>query len=293
VTFLIVGWWPVSENLHDWIDSREEVGDVITEWPAAALQATLDRDDPPLREGDGLPPLWHWLYFLPTVPHSSLGREGHVRLGGFLPPVPLPRRMFAGGRTEFLAPLRIGQRARRVGRVVSVDEKQGRSGPLVFVTVRYEVITDKGPALWEEQDLVYREEAARPEVPEPGTEPIPSATWVRTVTPNEVMLFRFSALTFNAHRIHYDHPYVTEIEKYPDLIVHGPLTALLLADLAHRHHPGTMRHFSFRGRAPLFADGPITLLGGMEAEDQAGLSAWSHDRRLAMSAAARFGADVD
>jgi 3-methylfumaryl-CoA hydratase len=278
----------VNEQLTDWIGTSEETEDLITLWPAAALQATLDFPDPPLQEGDELPPLWHWLYFLPTVPGSGLGQEGHARLGGFLPPVPLPRRMFAGGRTEFFAPLRIGQRARRVGTVVSVEEKQGRSGALVFVTVRYEVGTAAGLALTEEQDLVYREAPSGSETPAPGTDPIPAGAWTRTITPNEVMLFRFSALTFNAHRIHYDYPYVTGTEGYPHLIVHGPLTALLLADLARRNGPGSVRQFTFRGRAPLFADGAIALIGNTDDGGRARLSAWSHDRRLAMSAEAGF-----
>jgi len=278
----------VPEELRTWVGSREETSGLITSWPATALRATLDLDDPPLGEGDALPPLWHWLYFLPAAPHSELGREGHARPGGFLPPVPLPRRMFAGGRFGFHAPLLIGQTARRVGTVTAVEEKQGRSGRLVFVTIRYEVSTDGIPVLTEEQDLVYREAAAGPEVPEPGAEPIPEAAWTRTVTPNEVMLFRFSALTFNAHRIHYDHPYVTQVEGYPHLIVHGPLTALLLAHLARQRGPGRLVRFAFRGRAPLFADGPFALLGELETETRAVLSAWSHDRRRAMTAEAEF-----
>jgi 3-methylfumaryl-CoA hydratase len=196
--------------------------------------------------------------------------------------------MFAGGRSEFIAPLRIGQRARRLGTVVSVEEKQGRSGALVFVTVRYEVSTTVGLALTEEQDLVYREAATRSETPAPGTDPIPEEAWTRTITPNEATLFRFSALTFNAHRIHYDYPYVTGTEGYPHLIVHGPLTALLLADLARRNGPGSVRRFTFRGRAPLFAGGAIALIGHMEEGSRARLSAWSHDRRLAMTAEAGF-----
>ncbi|MDH3295655.1 MAG: MaoC family dehydratase N-terminal domain-containing protein [Acidimicrobiia bacterium] len=278
----------MTERLTDWIGTREESEDLITGWPAAALQATLDFTDPPLQEGDELPPLWHWLYFLPTVPGSGLGSEGHARLGGLLPPVRLPRRMFAGGRTEFVTPVRIGERARRLGTVVSVEEKQGRSGALVFVTVRYEVSTEAGLALTEEQDLVYREAATRSETHPPGPDPIPSGTWTRTIAPNEVMLFRFSALTFNAHRIHYDYPYVTGKEGYPNLIVHGPLTALLLADLARRQGPGSLRGFSFRSRAPLFANGPFTLLGDPDERGPAHLSAWSHDRRLAMTAEADF-----
>jgi 3-methylfumaryl-CoA hydratase len=278
----------VPEQLTDWIGTDEEVEDLISEWPAAALQATLGFVEPPLRDGDELPPLWHWLYFLSTVPGSGLGVEGHAQLGAFLPPVPLPRRMFAGGRTEFVAPLRIGQRARRRGTVVSVENKQGRSGELVFVTVRYDVTTEAGLVLREEQDLVYREAATTREVLEPGADPILTGRWMRAITPNEVMLFRFSALTFNSHRIHYDHPYTTEVERYPHLVVHGPLIALLLADLAYRNGTGRLASFSFRGRSPVFADGSFTLVGGMEDGDRAGMSAWSHDRRLTMTAAAGF-----
>ncbi len=282
----------MAEELPAWIGREERIEDLITAWPAAALQATLDLDEPPLREGDSLPPLWHWLYFLPTIPPSGLGPEGHAKLGGFLPPVPLPRRMFAGGRTEFLAPLRIGDRAHRLGTVVSVEEKEGRSGRLVFVTVRYEIATDSGPALIEEQDLVYREAPRGAQRPPPGDEPLPEGAWKREVTPDEVMLFRFSALTFNSHRIHYDRPYTTEVEGYPHLIVHGPLVALLLADLSRRHDPRAAQRFSFRGRSPLFADRPFTLLGGLEDGERATLSAWSHDRRLAVTAEVDYGTDT-
>jgi len=274
-------------DLADWIGRTETTHDLITAWPVSALHATLDSNDPPAGEGDLLPPMWHWLFFLSTVRSSDLGSEGHARLGEFLPPVPLPRRMFAGGRTEFFGPLRIGQAARREGTVIAVEEKEGRSGPLVFVTVRYDVITEDGLVLREEQDLVYRSAATAPETLPPGAEPIPSTPWAQTVTPDEVMLFRFSALTFNSHRIHYDHPYVTGVEGYPHLIVHGPLIALLLADLAVRNGQRALQRFSFRARSPIYADGPFTLRGDASG-DTATLSTWSHDRRLAMTAVGMF-----
>jgi 3-methylfumaryl-CoA hydratase len=274
--------------LIDWIGNREETTDLITTWPARALQATLGFDDAPLDDGDALPPLWHWLYFLPTVHRSGLGEEGHARRGGFLPPVPLPRRMFAGGRVEFLAPLRIGRGATRVGTVTAVEEKQGRTGPLVFVTVRYEVSTDAGPVLREEQDLVYRGAPTGRETPSPGEESPPAAAWSASVEPDEVLLFRFSALTFNSHRIHYDHPYVTDVEGYPGLIVHGPLIALLLADLARREGRRPLSRFAFRARSPLFADGRFGLLGDPVDGTGARLSAWSHDWRPAMTAEAEY-----
>jgi 3-methylfumaryl-CoA hydratase len=197
--------------------------------------------------------------------------------------------MFAGGRYEFRRPLRIGERARSTGEVVGVSEKLGSSGPLIFVVVRYEVAGEQGISVVAEHDIVYREAPREPPVYAPGTEAIPDAAWSGTVTPNAVMLFRYSALTFNSHRIHYDHPYVTGVEGYPGLVVHGPLTAMLLADLARRNGPGPLVTFSFRALSPLFAGSPITLSGNLEG-DRASLAAWSHDRRPAMSAEARFGA---
>jgi len=278
----------VAEDLQNWIGRRHEVEDVITLWPVQALQSTLDLPGPAPIDGDVLPPLWHWLFFLPTVAHSDLGPDGHAKLGGFLPPVGLPRRMFAGGRFEFHRPLHIGERARRVGTVVSIEEKQGRTGRLVFVVARYEVSGAAGLSIVEEQDLVYREASHGRHDPAPGSEPIPDGAWTRTVIPDPVMLFRFSALTFNGHRIHYDQPYVTEVEGYPGIVVHGPMTALLLADLAHRNGPGPLDSFSFRARSPLFTDGPFALRGELTVGHRAELSVWSHDLRLAVTADAEF-----
>lgn len=279
----------MPDRLRDWIGNEEVLRDVVAAWPFAALRATLDIDHGLPEEGDPLPPLWHWLFFAPVVPGSGLGSDGHPQRGGFLPPVPLPRRMFAGGRLEFIEPLRVGEHAVRTGTVVDVVEKEGRSGPLVLVTVRYEIATADGVAIVEEQDLVYRgatggvgNAAAEGGAP-------PDAPWSRTVTPDEVMLFRFSALTFNAHRIHYDHPYATGVEGYPDLIVQGPLTAILLADLAGRHDARPVRRFSFRGRAPLFAGSSIELRGAPNGAGSAELSAWSSEGRCAMTAVAAFG----
>jgi 3-methylfumaryl-CoA hydratase len=278
----------VPEDLQDWVGNREESEDVIAIWPVRALHATLDLEGPSLVHGDPLPPLWHWLFFLPTVPHSGLGVDGHPEKGGFLPPVPLPRRMFAGARYEFRRPLRIGEAARSVGEVVAVTEKEGAGGPLVFVLVRYEVSGENGLGIVAEHDIVYREAPGGAPDYGRGTGPIPTAAWSRTITPDPVMLFRYSALTFNAHRIHYDHPYVTLAEGYPGLVVHGPLTAMLLADLARCNGPGPLQTFSFRARSPLFAGSPITLLGDLDG-NQADLAAWSHDGRLAVTATAEFG----
>lgn len=281
-------WWRVSSQLDDWIGRTEVVEDVITSWPVDALQATFDLHDPAPRFGDPIPPMWHWLFFLSTTRRSSLGTDGHTKRGDFLPPVDLPRRMFAGGRTEFLAPLRVGQVARRTATVVNVEEKEGRSGRLVFVTARFEVATNDGLAVVEEQDLVYRDVATGSQHPVPGTDPIPEAAWSQTITPDPTMLFRFSALTFNGHRIHYDHPYVTDVEGYPDLVVHGPMTALWLLGLSQANDRRPVAGFSFRARSPLFCDGPIDLRGAPTDKESAAMSAWSHDLRLAMTAEVTF-----
>lgn len=278
----------MPDDLQRWIGSTEETEGLITAWPVAALQATLGIHLTPVGEGDELPPMWHWLYFLSAVGWSGLGSDGHPKRGGFLPPVALPRRMFAGGRTRFIKPLRIGEVGRRTGTVTSIVEKEGRSGPLIFVTARYEISTGGEAAIVEEQDFVYRTAARGPQLFEAGTDPIPTSDWVQTVEPDPVLLFRFSALTFNGHRIHYDVPYVTQVEGYPNLVVHGPMIALLLIGLCRRHDPRPIFEFSFRSMAPLFVDGPFTLIGDRRETGIAELSAWSHDSRQAMTATVEF-----
>lgn len=256
------------EHLRAWVGSQEQSEDEMAAFPLNALAATLDRDDPPAATGAPLPPAAHWVYFLPLARASELGPDGHPARGGFLPPVPLPRRMWAGSRVTYDRPLRIGERARRLSTVTEVTPKNGRSGQLVFVKVRHEFAPAGAdtPALVEEQDIVYREAAApgtAAPTPTPTMAPAPEgAEWTRTVEPDPVLLFRYSALIFNAHRIHYDHPYVTREEGYPGLIVHGPLIATLLADLFRRQRPdATVRSFAFRARSPLFDTGPFTVNG--------------------------------
>lgn len=263
--------------LRQWIGKTETKDDTLTAVPVAALAATLDRDDPPPRPGDELPPLWHWLYFLPIARHGELCPDGHPRRGGFLPPVPLPRRMWAGSRFEFFHPLRVGETIRRVSQIVDVSLKEGRSGRLVFVRVRHSVENEEGVALSEEQDIVYRE------APRPGeTAPAPKAapedvSWRREIVPDPVLLFRYSALTFNGHRIHYDHPYTTQVEGYPGLVVHGPLTATLLIDLLRRNLPAArLERFSFRAVRPLFAPLPFTLCGKLESDGKT-VTFWTRD----------------
>ena len=264
----------ISE-LQKWIGKTETVSDQVAPIPAAALAATLDLDVPPPKSGDPLPPLWHWLYFLYIHRHSELGPEGHAVKGRFLPPVPLPRRMWAGGRLEFRQPLRISGTYTRTSRILRVEHKQGRSGPLVFVVVRHEIGNAEGIAVVEEQDIVYRDHA-RPDGPLLLLQAAPKdAEWERTIRPDGVLLFRYSALTFNAHRIHYDYRYVTKIEGYPGLVVHGPLIATLLLDLLRRNMPQAhVTRFAFRAVGPLFDTAPFALCGKPE-NDAKTISLWA------------------
>ena len=272
-------------HLREWIGRTESASDVLTSTPAAALAATLDRDDPLPRPGDVLPPLWHWLYFLPLHRRSVLGPDGHARRGGFLPPVSLPRRMWAGGRCEFHRPLRIGVAVSRTSRISDVTCKEGRSGPLVFVVVRHEIHDAEGLALVEEQDIVYRGDA--PSMSAPSQAPA-SSVWERGICPDDVLLFRYSALTFNAHRIHYDRRYATEVEGYPGLVVHGPLIATLLLDLLRRNLPGgNVRHFNFRAISPLFDTGSFSVCG-QPGQDRIRLWAKNEQESLAMEASAQI-----
>ncbi len=274
--------------LQQWLGRSERRSDSVTAAPLAALAATLDRD-PPSASAE-VPPLWHWLYFTPQPRQSEIGADGHAKRGGFLPPVPLPRRMWAGGRLEFLQALHVGEAIERESRIVKVDAKSGRSGELVFVTVRHEISNPRGLALTEEHDIVYRDMPA-PGAPPPTPQAAPSdATFSREITPDAVLLFRYSALTFNAHRIHYDRPYVTQVEGYPGLIVHGPLIATLLADLLRRELPNAhMRRFSFTAMRPLFDIHVFTLCGRIEP-DARSVTLWARDHEgfLAMQAQAEL-----
>ena len=276
------------DHLRDWIGRTQTRSDQLTLAPVAAMSATLDREDPAPRAGDALPPLWHWLYFLPIHRASEIGPDGHPRRGDFLPPVALPRRMWAGSRLEFHRPLRLGEDISRLSRIVDVTHKQGRTGPLVFVRVCHEISDARGVALTEEHDIVYRDmprpaDAAPPPQPAPG-----NAAWVREIRPDEVLLFRYSALTFNGHRIHFDRRYVTQVEGYPGLIVHGPLIATLLLDLLRRNLPQALvTHFTFRAVRPIFDNGTFSVCG-REEDGGKQVKLWARDAQgwLAMDATA-------
>jgi len=276
------------EQLRTWVGRTETRTDLATAAPYAALSATLDREDAEPAMGTVVPPLWHWLYFLPLAPMSDVGPDGHPKRGGFLPPVPLPRRMFAGGRFEFHHPLKVGETITRTSRIADVSGKTGRSGTLIFVTVRHEFANVGGIALTEEHDIVYRENP-RADVPVPKPTAAPAGeTFSREIVPDPVLLFRYSALTFNSHRIHYDRPYVTEVEGYPGLIVHGPLIATLLVDLLRRRLPDAkVARFSFRAMRPLFDIHRFTVCG---REDGKSVALWTRDHEgwLTMDASAEL-----
>ena len=273
------------EALRTWIGRSESYTDHVTPTPVAALAATLDRSDAPPSTGDALPPLWHWLYFLPIHRASELGPDGHVRRGGFLPPAPLPRRMFAGGRFRFERPLRVGDAVTRESRVMDVTSKVGRSGPLVFVVVRHEISNAGGLALTEEHDIVYREAATPGGVAAAPQTALGAAAWRREVNVDDVMLFRYSALTFNGHRIHYDRRYATEVEGYSGLVVHGPLIATCLVELLRHHLPdAALKTFSFRAVNPLFDAAPFVVCGRQDDDGAVRLWATNAVGALAMEA---------
>ncbi len=276
-------------HLQSWIGRTESVQDLATVVPLRALSATLDRDDPAIDTGTEVPPCWHWLYFLPLHRQSGLGPDGHALRGGFLPPVPLPRRMWAGSRLEFLAPVRAGQAIERTSRIADVRMKEGRTGALVFVQVHHDIHTEGRHAIHEEHDIVYRDLPA-PGEPAPAGVPAPQdALWTREIVPDDVLLFRYSALTFNGHRIHYDRRYVTEVEGYPGLIVHGPLIATLLLDLLRRELPAArVGRFAFKAMKPIFDIAPFSVCARMDGDRTVRLWAVTPEGHLAMDATAEL-----
>ncbi|MCC6532081.1 MAG: MaoC family dehydratase N-terminal domain-containing protein [Burkholderiales bacterium] len=252
------------------------------------LAATLDLDVAP-KEGEPLPPGWHSLLFPRVVRQSQVGPDGHPQRGDFLPPVPLPRRMFAGRRVSFESDLRVGERARKESEIANVTIKSGRSGTMVFVTVRHSIHGPKALAIVEEQDIVYRDEPD-PNAPKPAPTPAArTAPWTRGFTPEPVVLFRYSALTFNGHRIHYDHPYVTQVEGYPGLVMNGGLTTLLVSELARTRSRRPLKSMASRNVRPIFAGNEFMVCGEPSA-DGASAKMWvaDHDGALCLSAEIAF-----
>ena len=257
-------------EFDNWIGRTQSVTDTLEPARSNALSVALGGEGA-RQSGDVLPLLHHWLYFWDARPPAGLGLDGHPAKGGFLPPVPLPRRMWAGGRLAFHKPLLLGAEVKRTSTITAVKEKSGRSGSLVFVTVRHELDAGEGAAVSEEQDLVYREPAAGT-LAAPLPAPAPKTPWLRQLDPDPVLLFRYSALTMNGHRIHYDRPYAMNEEAYPALVVHGPLQATLLIDLAVRHLDAPITGFDFRGLQPAFDGSPLYVCG---APAENGAEVWT------------------
>jgi 3-methylfumaryl-CoA hydratase len=289
------------ENLRDdwagWICREETLHARIDIAPVAALAATLDLERPPA-EGQPLPPGWQWLFFNPIVRQSSTGADGHPRRTpeSFLPPIDLPRRMWAGSRIRYLASLAVGAQAVRTSRIKQVAPKEGKSGRMYLVTVAHRITSGGRECIAEEQDIVYREASpsalARAELsltPSAAALNPRLAAWQRPVSPDAVLLFRYSALTFNAHRIHYDLPYAQDVEGYPGLVVQGPLTATLLQGFAVSLQPQQrLAGFEFRGLQPLFASQPFTLCADEAGVGVLALRAVAPDGRTAVEASATF-----
>jgi 3-methylfumaryl-CoA hydratase len=248
------------DHLRTWIGRTQTAREVVTERLVTQLAATLDSKQVP-QTGEPLPPLWHWSLFPHIVRHSHVGMDGHPKRGGFLPPVPLPRRMWAGSRVRFERPILIGREVSRTSQILDVGAKEGRSGQLVFVRVLHQIEDADGSLLSEEQDIVYRETTGRTTTPKAGILPAPGEySWRTEIVPDPVLLLRYSAVTFNGHRIHYDRPYATAEEGYPALVVHGPLTATLLVEQVRRNLPGAnIAAFSFKAIGPIFDHEPFYL----------------------------------
>lgn len=276
----------MSGTFDAWIGRVEEATDTISPRQARQMAATLGESWGPcaLEHGDVLPNLWHWMGWAPDTPMAGLGPDGHPAKGGFLPPVPLERRMWAGGRLTFHSDLRIGVPMRRRSEILKVTEKTGSAGNMVFVTVGHETHGPAGLAVTEEQDIVY---VAMPTAftPPPGIPAPATAIWAESPAMDTVRLFRFSALTFNAHRIHFDLPYAVDVEKYPGLIVHGPLQAMLLMEAARRHNgAATPAGFRFRGVRPLFHFNALRLMAQTQANDTQALCTATEDNFVCMQA---------
>ncbi|MDB5969675.1 MAG: acyl-CoA dehydrogenase [Hydrocarboniphaga sp.] len=277
------------DHLRSWVGRELRITDPLTPFPARALAGALDHENLP-EVGDALPPCWHWIYFLDPARASAVGIDGHPHKGGFLPPVPLPRRMWAAGVLNIAHALRLGVAAEKISTIRSVEYKQGKTGVLVFVNLDHQIVQQGRLCVHEEQNLVYRDMPAGP-VSMPAGESAPAkADWSRRLKPDPVLLFRYSALTYNAHRIHYDRDYAMHEEFYPALVVHGPLLVTLLLDLVLREQPGLpIAQFRFRAVRPTFDLGSVQLCGQRDGDT---VKLWSADDEhcIGMSASLVLGA---
>ena len=277
------------DDLKTHIGRTQVTTDVLHAGPANLLRLALGRPEPELRDGDPLPPAWLALYFLPRLATDALRPDGAPGDAGVVPPMPLPRRMFAGERQRFHRALRLGEAVRRETTLADISLKSGTTGTLVFATIVSRVFGGDGAlAVEDERRTVFREEIKAGERNQaPRRDPAPTdVRWRRTISPTAVLLFRFSALTFNSHRIHYDRPWAMEVEGYPGLVVHGPLTTTLLIDFARDSNPGrTIRGYTTQARAPLFDTAPFELRG-RPTGDGKGAELWAvtPEGTIAMSA---------
>jgi 3-methylfumaryl-CoA hydratase len=260
------------DHLRQWIGRTEEKTDVVTAHLVRGLRATLFMEIGDPKPGDAAPLTAHWCLAQPVYPMSQLGPDGHPTRGGFLPPVPLPRRMWAGGELEFFEPLRVSDEMKRSSRISDVTMKTGSTGVLCFVSVQHEVTTPRGLAIRERQDIVYRDMTTSAPAAKPATAP-PSAKHRESHMADEVLLFRYSALTFNGHRIHYDRDYVTKVEGYPGLIFHGPMQAAFLVEFAAKVHGGAApKKFAYRGVQPLFEGSEFSVNAN---DNDSGMELWT------------------
>ncbi|MHA7685782.1 HTD2 family dehydratase [Cupriavidus sp. PET2-C1] len=263
-------------HLRQWVGKEVADHDVLSVRQARLMAATLGLPQADLQEGTPLPPLWHWIYFLEGLPPAELGRDGHPARGGFLPPVPLPNRMWAGGNVAFHSPLPLGSRVEKRSRIMSVEHKQGRSGDLVFVAVLHQILHEGQVAVSETHDIVYKQASAG----SAGArqEPMPTPARSKPFRPDSTTLFRYSALTFNGHRIHYDADYCREVEGYPNLVIHGPLNATLLAGFAEEVSGHRLSGFRYRGVQPSLLGSELSINAAHATEEdgsEGGFLVWS------------------
>jgi 3-methylfumaryl-CoA hydratase len=258
------------DHLRQWIGRSEEKTDIVTAHLVRGLRATLFMEIGEPKPGDAAPFTAHWCLAQPVYPMSQLGPDGHPTRGGFLPPVPLPRRMWAGGELEFFDALRVGDEMKRTSRISDVTMKTGSTGVLCFVSVDHTISSPRGVAIRERQDIVYRDVPTS--APATPSKP-PTAKHRESHMADEVLLFRYSALTFNGHRIHYDRDYVTKAEGYPGLIFHGPMQAAFLVEFAAKLHRGAApAKFTYRGVQPLFEGSEFSVNAN---DNDAGMELWT------------------
>jgi 3-methylfumaryl-CoA hydratase len=271
-------------NLQDWVGKKEEIEDRVYSTPVKALALTLNYQGFEVKENHPLPEMWYWLYFLPIVAMSEVGADGHPKRGGFLPPIVLERRMWASGRLKFHQDLMIGEEIRKTSEILKISAKEGKAGSMVFVTVKHLIQSERGVAVEEEQDIVYLPMPKSFVQPDPNPIPV-DLQWQEAYPIDSVLLFRFSALTFNGHKIHYDRSYASEVEKYPGLVVHGPLQALLLLESAKKHNPGKKpASFSFRGLRPVFESDEVSICGKANSDGGHDLFTANTDHNIGMQA---------